>query len=114
MVFSGELMIYFFFLTSTVHTMDVVTRMTRKAIKVLADSQGQSSKKHSAPMQREVFEFLCRAQACNNENGCSENHEDFSELPGPPSASTRYPMLKELLHRLHTDRSVSPRHHVLL
>lgn len=81
----------------TVRTMDLVTHMTRKAIKIFANCQGQSSKKHSTPMQRPVFDFLCRAQASNNVDGCSESHENTSQLPGPSSANTKYPMLKDLL-----------------
>ena len=88
----------------TVHSMDLVTRMTRKAIKIFAECQGQSSKKHSAPMQRPVFEFLCRAQASNNVNECSESHEHTSQFPGPSLAFTKYPMLKELLHRQDSER----------
>ena len=84
--------------------MDLVTRMTRKAIKIFAECQGQSSKKHSAPMQRPVFEFLCRAQASNNVNECSESHEHTSQLPGPSLAFTKYPVLKELLHRQDSER----------
>ena len=85
--------------------MDLVTKMTRKAIKILHDCQGQqSSKKHAAPMQRPMFEFLCRAQAYRNANGCSEGHEDSSRLPGPPLTATKSPVLQELLSRLDSER----------
>ncbi len=87
-----------------VKTMDLATKMTRRAIKILLDSQGQSAKKHAAPMERPIFEFLCRAQACNNSSGSSESSVETSTLP-LGSRDLKYPLLNQELARKEQERT---------